>query len=120
MLFKDCNPFQVLRTSMKKILVLLIITFVNIALTIILISVLADGLLEYKMGFYVLAPYILGFSTFILYFLYNQTMRFKKYLISSLNYSWTIGFIFINLIILFFNYICWLDLFDGTTKAMLP
>ncbi|HYV94359.1 MAG TPA: hypothetical protein VE978_21480 [Chitinophagales bacterium] len=107
-------------TRAKTIITFLIQTFLNIALTFLLISVLADGLLDYKTGFYVLAPFILGLTFWILYFFYIQTINFKRKTISSLNYSWTIAFIFINVIIILFNYLSWIDLFDGTTETMFP
>jgi|ERR1043165_2736923 hypothetical protein len=107
-------------TSTKAFILSVTMTLVNIVLTYILISILADGLLEYKTGFYVLAPFILGFTMFVFYFLHKQTIKFRKRYIGAIECSWTIAFAFINLIILVFNYICWSDLFDGTTEVMLP
>jgi hypothetical protein len=117
---KQSANIKSLMTTTKSIILFLTMTLVNIALTFILISILADGLLQYKTGFYFLAPFILGFILFIFYFLINQTIKFRKRIISSNNYSWTIGFVFINILILLFNCYCWIDLFDGTTDTMLP
>lgn len=109
-----------MKETAKTILICIILTVLNIMLTFLLILILADGLLKYQTGFYILLPFI-GISTWSLfYLLYIQTKRFKANKIGPTNYSWTIGFVFINSIILVFNYSCWIDLFDGTTKIMLP
>lgn len=105
---------------MKAIVLFLTMTFLNIGLTFILISILADGLLEYKTGFYVSAPFIIGFTIYILYFLYSQVTKFRNQIISSSSYSLGIILAVINIIFLLFNYSCWIDLYDGTTKALLP
>jgi hypothetical protein len=103
----------------KAILICITTTALNIALSFLLILILADGILKYETGFYILLPFITSLTSFVFYFLYIQTKKFKAGIISSLSYSWTIAFVFINLIILILNYSCWIDLFDGTTKLMI-
>lgn len=114
------STLQKYLNSMKTFTILLIFTFLNITLTFTLVSILTDGILTYQTGFYVLAPFILGLTVTLLYFLYKQTEKFKMQKINSLNYSFTIGYFIVNCIILYFNYTCWIDLFDGSTKDLLP
>ena len=105
---------------MKTIILSFLTIITNIALGFTLILVLADGILPYKTGFYVLAPILLGLTAFVFHFLYRQTILRKKELISEFNYICTIIFVLINAFIFFFNYACWIDLFDGRTNTLLP
>lgn len=107
--------------STKKLLAtILIFTLMNFGLTFILISILADGLLSYKSGFYVIAPFIFMLTFVLFSFSIHQNTMYKRKQISELNFTATILFVLMNSLILLFNYYCWIDLFDGSTDALLP
>lgn len=107
-------------TAGKSILNTFIFVFTNFALTFFLIGILGGAFFEYKTGFYLLLPVILGVTFYLTYYFFLQTKRLRKRQIGLLNYTWTLAFVFCNTVLLFFNYMLWLDLFDGTTELMLP
>lgn len=106
--------------KVKTISIFIATTIFNIGLTILLISILADGIFAYTTGFYILSPFMIGLSMYVFYFLYKQTLKFRLKKIGSQNYSWTLGFVLLNILILIFNFLCWTDLYDGKTEALLP
>ena len=99
----------------------ILLVIVNLLLTVFLISILADGILRYKVGFWIVTPLIL-----LLLLLFFQLLFGYIHSISLINWK---GFLtlalfeiinLINLIFLIFNIFCWADLFDGKTEALLP
>lgn len=110
-----------MRTIRKyPILTLIANLVVNLLLSFFLISILADGILDYKVGFVINLP-IIGLilitliSTYLKYFS-RQNSEIRKA-------PKTIVLIIIGLMIILifsFNILCWIDLFDGKTNALLP
>jgi hypothetical protein len=102
------------------ILTLMTLLVVNILLAFFLISILADGILRYKIGFIVNTPIvvlillvlILTFSKY--YSRENQDLRKTSISIILI----ILGLL--NILFYLFNILCWIDLFDGKTNALLP
>jgi len=102
------------------ILTLLTLIVINFLLAFFLISILADSVLKYHVGFIVNTPIII----FILYtFILTYWKYFSRKQIDYRNIYTTIALFVLGSIILFFyafNLLCWIDLYDGKTNAMLP
>ena len=103
----------------KRIAALVLLTAVNIGLTMFLLSVLADNFMEYKKAFWVTTPIILGLTYFFGKTLSKQIDNRQHQLNSTLFYL-TIVISIVNVLILALNIYCWVDLFDGTTNTMFP
>lgn len=107
-------------TARRSVLNTFLFVFINFILVFVLVGILDGSFLDYKMGFYLLSPVILGLTFYLGYYFFLQTKRIVKRKIGWLNYSWTLAFVIPNMVLLFFNYLLWLDLFDGTTDTILP
>ena len=106
--------------SKYPILTLITNLVVNILQTFFLILILADEILEYKVGFLVNLP-IIGLILITFIFTYLKYFGRQNYAIR--NTIKTIILIILGLLIIFiysFNFFCWIDLFDGKTNALLP
>lgn len=110
-----------MRTICKyPILTLTVNLVVNLLLTFFLILILADGILDYKVGFAVNLP-IIGLILFTLIF--ACVKYFSRQNLEIRNTQKTIVLIILGLLIILiysFNVVCWIDLFDGRTNALLP
>lgn len=93
---------------------------VNVFLTVFLISILADGILKYKIGFVVNLPIIVSVPvvmvlTVLEYFRRKDRNQTKTiHLVIWMIVGW------LNLLFYLFNLLLWIDLFDGKTNVMLP
>ncbi|MGE5106583.1 MAG: hypothetical protein ACM3H8_03505 [Sphingobacteriales bacterium] len=103
----------------KRIVALVMLTAINIGLTMFLLSVLADNFMEYKKAFWVTTPIILGLTYFFGKTILRQ-MANRQHQSNSTLFYLTIVFSIVNVLILALNFYCWVDLFDGTTKTMFP
>lgn len=98
----------------------LILMVINLSLAFFLISILMDGIVEYKLGFVINAPIVL---LILVAFVLVYVKYFSKKYFHSRRFSITVTLIIlglINMLIYLFNVICWIDLFDGKTNALLP
>jgi hypothetical protein len=96
------------------------LTLINIGFTFLLIKILADGLLEYTSGFYLLFPLIVGLATTIIYVSYFQLREHLSKMLGRMHLFVLLSFIFINMLLSCINLIFWIDLFDGRTNMLLP
>lgn len=103
----------------KRIAVLVVLTAINIGLTMFLISVLAENFMEYKKAFVVTTPIILGLTYFWGNLIFSFRQIYSRQSNSVLLYL-TIVISIVNVLILALNCYCWIDLFDGTTTTMFP
>lgn len=106
--------------SKYPILTLTVNLVVNLLLAFFLISILADGILDYEVGFVVNFP-IIGLILITLIFTYMK--YFSRQNSEIRNAPKTIVLIILGLMIILiysFNMLCWIDLFDGKTNALLP
>ena len=105
--------------SKYPILILTANLVVNILLAFFLILILADGILEYKVGFVVNIP-IVGLILITLIFTYLK--YFNRQNSEIRNTLKTIVLIILGVMILLiysFNILCWVDLFDGKKKCFI-
>lgn len=109
-----------LTAEIKTILKMSLLLLANFTLTLIVISILADGLLEYKTGFYVLIAPIIFICLLILFYFYFQTKKFIAKKIGDGIYYISVILTFINIVIIILNIMCWIDLFDGRTEVIFP
>jgi cation transport ATPase len=103
----------------KRIFALVLLTAINIGLTMFLLSVLADNFMEYKKAFWLTIPIILSLTYFFSKTLSKQIAN-RQYQINSTLFYLTIVISVVNILILALNIYCWVDLFDGTTNTMFP
>ena len=93
------------------------LTLINLVLICFILSVLADNLIGYRAGFYLTLPIIMT-CTFLI-----GLVAYKHSHASSLNSSqatFALMLMITNTVFLIINYYCWIDLFDGTTNAVMP
>lgn len=93
---------------------------VNLLLTFFLILILADGIIDYKVGFVVNLPII---GLILITLIFTCVKYFSRQNSENRNTLKTIVIIILGLLIIFiysFNVFCWIDLFDGKTNALLP
>lgn len=93
------------------------LTLINLALICLILSVLADNLMDYRAGFFLALPIILT-CTFLI-----GLVAYKHSYASSLNSiqaTFALLLIIANTVFLIINYYCWIDLFDGATNAVMP
>ena len=93
---------------------------VNFLLAFFLISILADGIVDYKVGFAINIP-IIGLILITLIITYWK--YFSRQNSENRNTPKTVILIILGLMIMLiysFNKLCWIDLFDGKTNALLP
>lgn len=106
--------------SKYPVLILIINLVLNILLAFFLISILADGILRYKVGFVVSIP-IIGLLLFTLVFLFVKYFTSQHSEIRNTTKTKILIVLGAFILIIFsFNLICWIDLFDGKTNALLP
>ncbi len=106
--------------SKYPILTLIINLVINILLAFFLILILVDGILRYKVGFIVNIPTI---GLLLFSFVFAFVKYFSRQHSENRNTSKTIILIVLGAMIFLiysFNLICWIDLFDGKTNALLP
>lgn len=93
---------------------------INLFLFFFLIECLIDGIVNYKLGFFIAIPILI----FLLGFLILMFVEFYKKGRGKDVSGFTIAaFVILGLCNLFFyvhNVIVWLDLFDGKTEFLLP
>jgi hypothetical protein len=93
---------------------------VNLLLAFFLISILADGILDYKVGFVLSSPTII---LILITFIFSYLKYFSRQNSEIRNATKTIVLIIIGLMVVSiysFNMLCWIDFFDGKTNALLP
>ncbi len=89
------------------------VLFYELALCIIVMGVLVNGIIEWEKAFWILALFILIQPLLSLGVIYItvKSLRIWKTIILII-----IGVI--NLVIIFFTTIVWIDLFDGSTNVL--
>lgn len=102
------------------ILTLLTLTVINVLFAPFLISILTDGILKYKTGFLVNTPIVLLIPLILVLTLSKYLSRKNQNLRKTSVSITLIALILLNVPLYLFNFLCWIDLIDGRTNALLP
>ncbi|KXX66698.1 hypothetical protein AVL50_31135 [Flammeovirga sp. SJP92] len=93
---------------------------VNLLLAFFLILIQADGILDYKVGFVVNSP-IIGIVLITLILTYVKYFGRQNSENRTVQKTITIFILGLMIVLIYsFNMLCWIDLFDGKTNALLP
>lgn len=101
-------------------LTLITILAVNLVLAFFLIAIFVGGIIDYKVGFAVSFPIIV---LIIITLVFTYAKYFSRKNSEIRNIPKTIILILLGILIILiysFNMLCWIDLFDGKTNALLP
>lgn len=93
------------------------LTLINLVLICFILSVLADNLIGYRAGFY-LTLLIIMTCTFAIGFVAYKHSHASS--LNSIQATFALMLMIANTVFLIINYYCWIDLFDGTTNAVMP